>query len=179
MSAEYRNNLGRIFLREKTGLLTYIRQRVDRIEDAEDILQDVFYHTLRGYSITEPIENLAGWLYVSARNRITDWYRGKSRRIIRLINPETEPSLHALIWESGLNPEKQYVRKRILNAVTEALGRLPENQRRVILWQMIEGRTFHEISGMTGESVNTLISRKRYALESLRKKLKHLKDELE
>ncbi len=171
--------MGQVFHEEKTRLLAFIRQRVDKTEDAEDILQEVFYHTLRGYSVTEPIENLAGWLYVSARNRITDWYRGKSRRIARSEALDSEATLRTVMKESGLNPETQFIRENILDAIADAIETLPEDQREVVILQMIEGRTFQAISGLTGDPISTLISRKRYALDKLRKTLGYLKYEIE
>jgi RNA polymerase sigma factor (sigma-70 family) len=179
MSAEIKKTLGRMFREERGRLLAFIRQRVDTLEDAEDILQDVFYHTLRGYSVTEPIENLAGWLYVSARNRIIDGYRKKGRSRVSLENAAADESLSDLIAESGLHPEKKFTRHLVSDAITDAVAQLPESQRQVVIWQMIEGRTFQEISDATGDPIGTLISRKRYALRALREKLIHLKDEIE
>lgn len=179
MSAEIRKNPGHVFRKEKSRLLAFIRKRVDKVEDAEDILQDVFYHTLCGYSVTEPIENLAGWLYVSARNRITDWYRTKSRRIARSEALDSDATLRTVMLESGLNPETQYIREQIRDAIAEAIDALPDYQREVVILQMIEGRTFQEISDLSGQPVATLISRKQYALQKLRKSLRYLKDEIE
>lgn len=174
MSAEIRKKLGRVFDAEKDRLLSFIRQRVDRIEDAEDILQDVFFLTLNGYSVTRPIENLAGWLYVSAKNRIIDLYRRRSR------NPAgseiDESTLESLIAEAGFDPEKQLFRNVISEAVSEAIETLPTEQQQVVNWQMIEGRSFREISEITGEPIGTLLSRKHYAVQMLRKQLRDLKE---
>ena len=179
MNAEIKKNLTYAFREEKNRLLSFIRQRVDKVEDAEDILQEVFYHTLRGHSVTEPIENLADWLYVAARNRITDWYRTKSRRIARSEALDSEATLRTVMLERGLNPETQYIREQIRDSIAEAIEALPDCQREVVILQMIEGRTFQEISDLTGDPINTLISRKRYALDKVRKTLDYLKDEIE
>ena len=171
-----KKKIGHVFQEEKDRLLAFIRSRINRFEDSEDILQDVFLHTLNGISITEPIENLAGWLYVSARNRIIDYYRKKGRRQIRFDDNMTSVSLDSLISENHLHPETRFFRQLLADTISEAIETLPKNQKQVILWQMIEGRTFQEIAEMTGESINTLISRKRYAVQSLRKILKELHD---
>jgi RNA polymerase sigma factor (sigma-70 family) len=166
--------IGRTYQKEKKRLLAFIRSRVESLEDAEDILQDVFYHTLEGLSVTDRIDNLMGWLYVAARNRVTDWYRKKRLPTYPLEEME-KYSLEALIADSGLHPEKAYDQKMIAEALAESVAALPEEQRRVFVWQEVEGMTFKEIAEMTGESINTLISRKRYAVQSLRKQLQEIK----
>jgi RNA polymerase sigma factor (sigma-70 family) len=175
MDTQHKEKIGRIFHEEKERLFHFIRQKVNGTEDAEDILQDIFLKTLSGYSVTEPIENLAGWLYVSARNRIIDFYRTRkySRRL--LDQKEASTTLESLVVETHLNPETAFFRQLVVDTVSEAIESLPEKQREVVIWQMIEGRTFQEISEMTGESINTLLSRKRYAIQRLRLLLYEIK----
>jgi RNA polymerase sigma factor (sigma-70 family) len=177
MSVEIRKKLGRIFDEEKDRLLSFIRQRVNRIEDAEDILQDVFFLALNGYSVTSPIENLAGWLYVSAKNRIIDLYRRRSRNPVG--SEADKATLESLIAGAGFNPEKQLFRNAISEALSEAIETLPARQQQIVVWQMIEGRSFREISEHTGEPLGTLLSRKRNAVRTLRKHLHDLKEILD
>ena len=166
--------ISKAYQKEKGRLLAYIRSRVGTAEDAEDILQDVFYHTLQGISVTDQIDNLMGWLYTAARNRVIDWYRKKRPPTVPLEEMETY-SLAALIADAGLHPEKAYYRNLIAEALTESVEALPEEQRLVFVLQELEGMTFKEIAEMTGESINTLISRKRYAVLFLRKQLQEIK----
>jgi RNA polymerase sigma factor (sigma-70 family) len=173
METELKNNIGRIFQEEKDRLLFYIRQKVTRLEDAEDILQDIFFQTMRGYSVTEPIENLLGWLFTAARNRIVDYYRRKNRQPVSL--EDDSINLRSLA-EDYLNPEDQLINQSLADALCEAIEMLPDKQQQIVVWQMIEGRSFQEISSMTGESINTLLSRKRYAVQTLRKKLNDFKN---
>lgn len=175
MNTKTGHRIERIFQDEKDRLFNFIRQKVDRTEDAEDILQDVFLKTLSGYSVTEPIENLAGWLFVSARNRIVDFYRKRKHPQISLNREETSATLESLMSETRINPETEYLRGLLSETISEAIESLPEKQRQIIIWQMIEGYTFQEISDRTGESINTLLSRKRYAIQTLRKVLHEIK----
>lgn len=172
MEADLKNSIGRIFQEEKERLLSYIRQKVGRYEDAEDILQDIFFQTMRGYSVTEPVENLLGWLFTAARNRIVDYYRRKNRQPVSFANDSV--NLRSLAG-NHLNPEDQLSNQLLADALGNAIEQLPEKQQQIVIWQMIEGHSFQEISEMTGESINTLLSRKRYAVQTLRKNLNDFK----
>jgi RNA polymerase sigma factor (sigma-70 family) len=170
--------IGKVYQKEKKRLLTFIRNRVATLEDAEDILQDVFYHTLQGISVTDQIDNILGWLYTAARNRIVDWYRKKRLQTYSLAEIE-KYSIQDLIADCGLHPEKSYYRNLIAEALVESVEALPEEQRMVFVWQEMEGLTFKEIAKMTGEPINTLISRKRYAVQHLRRQLQEIKSMLD
>ena len=170
--------IGKVYKAEKSRLLAYIRSRVENREDAEDILQDVFYHTLQGVSVTDQIDNVLGWLYTAARNRIIDWYRKKRLRTFPIEDLE-QYGIKALIADFDLHPEQAYYRNLITEALIESVEALPEEQRMVFVLQELEGMTFKEIAEMTGESINTLISRKRYAVLYLRKQLKEIKKMLD
>ena len=170
--------IGKVYKTEKNRLLTFIRNKVANQEDAEDILQDVFYHTLQGVSVTDQIDNVLGWLYTAARNRIIDWYRKKRLRTVALDDME-KYGIEDLIADSGLHPEQSYYKNLIAEALIESVEALPEEQRMVFVLQELEGMTFKEISEMTGESINTLISRKRYAVLYLRKQLQEIKTMLD
>ncbi|HEQ78697.1 MAG TPA: sigma-70 family RNA polymerase sigma factor [Euryarchaeota archaeon] len=170
--------IGKVYQTEKNRLLAFIRSRVASREDAEDILHDVFYHTLQGVSVTDQIDNLISWLYVVARNRIIDWYRKKRPPTLPLEDIE-QYGIEDLIADSGLHPEQSYYKNLIADSLIESLEALPEEQRMVFILQELEGMTFKEIAEMTGESINTLISRKRYAVQYLRKQLQEIKSMLD
>jgi RNA polymerase sigma factor (sigma-70 family) len=178
MEAAMKMEIGDAFQREKNRLLAYIRGRVNNPEEAEDILQDVFFQTLEGFSVTGRIDNLIGWLYAAVRNRIVDYYRKKRRATVSL-DREEFLSMRDLLADGGFHPESLYYRKLITEAIIKGVETLPEEQRDVVVMQELEGLTFREIAESTGESINTLISRKRYAMASLRKKLADIKPMLE
>lgn len=166
--------IGKVYQKEKKRLLTFIRNRVATLEDAEDILQDVFYHTLEGVSVTDHIDNVLGWLYTAARNRIIDWYRKKRLQTIPL-GDMGKYGIDDLLADCGLYPEKAYYRNLISEALIESVEALPEEQRLVFVLQEMQGLTFKEIAEMTGEPINTLISRKRYAVQQLKRQLQKIK----
>ena len=166
--------IGKVYQKEKKRLLAFIRDRVATLEDAEDILQDVFYHTLQGVSVTDQIDNVLGWFYTAARNRIIDWYRKKRLPTLPLEDME-KYGIEDLLTDCGLHPEKSYYRNLIADALIESVEALPEEQRMVFVLQEMEGMTFKEIAEITGEPINTLISRKRYAVQHLRKQLQEMK----
>jgi RNA polymerase sigma factor (sigma-70 family) len=178
MEMALKNEIGIAFEQEKHRLLGFIRGKVKTLEEAEDILQDVFFQTLDGISVTSRIDNLIGWLYAVARNRIIDHYR-KKRPETTSVNHEDEFSLNRILDDSGLHPESLFYRNLVMEAVTECIEDLPEEQREVFVMQEIEGMTFREIAEMTGESINTLISRKRYAVAFMRKQLKEIQPMLD
>jgi RNA polymerase sigma factor (sigma-70 family) len=167
-----------VYRREKNRLLAFIRSRVEDPQEAEDILQDVVCKTLEGFSVTSRIDNLIGWLYTATRNRIIDHYR-KKKPVTASMDQEETFSIRNLLADGGGHPESLYYRKLIAEAVTDGIAALPEAQRDVIIWQELEGLTFREIAELTGESVNTLISRKRYAMTFLRRRLGDLKPMLD
>jgi RNA polymerase sigma factor (sigma-70 family) len=163
-----------LYRKEGGRLLGYIRNRVKSIEEAEDILQDVFASTLAGISVTDRIDHLLAWLYTSARNKIIDYYR-KKKPVSVSIDHEDGLFLKDLLSDPDFHPESRYFRRLIEDEVEKAVEDLPEDQRNVFIWQELEDMTFREISDLTGEPLNTLISRKRYAVNSLRKRLDGLK----
>lgn len=159
-------------------LFHFIRQRVNSDEDAEDILQDVWYQ-FSNVMNTEPVEQISAWLYRVARNRIIDSYRkGSTSGNIALPADEEDSAIdHKLFTENGM-PEEEYVRALFWEQLQEALDELPEEQRQVFIWNELEEIPFEEIAQRTGEKVNTLISRKRYAVLHLRKRLEQLYKEI-
>lgn len=180
MTSERNNNITRIIKSIRKQLLGFIKQRVNNSEDAEDILQDVFYQ-LAGS--TEPIEQVTGWLYKVARNKITDNYRKKKLPLADDILNSWQTNDELFDWKEYLladdgNPETEYLRNLFWEALQKALEELPPEQRDVFIQNEMEGIPFKDIEQQTGVSVATLISRKRYAVLHLRDRLSILKDEL-
>jgi len=168
--------------REQARLRQFIRKHVPDHGDAEDIFQEVFYELVDAYRLMKPVEQVGAWLFRVARNRIIDLFR--SRRPAVLGNDTMLPTEdgEALQWEDLLpspdaGPEAAYARGVLLEELDAALEDLPEEQRDVFVAHEIEGRRFKELSEATGVSVNTLLSRKRYAVLQLRRRLQAIYDE--
>ena len=166
---------------ERKRLFDFIRRRVRTEEDAEDILQDVFYQFVASYSVTEPIEKLTSWLFTVARNKIIDWYRKRRPGGLNREDDETgEPlNLEDILFDPTQNPDDVYARSLVWTELAGALDELPEEQREVFVMHELEGRSFKEIAEITGERINTLLSRKRYAVLHLRESLQELYDEFQ
>jgi RNA polymerase sigma factor (sigma-70 family) len=172
----------RTVAREEKRLFRFIRSRVPQEEDAEDILQDVFFQMVNTLS-TEPIEQVASWLFRVATNRITDWYRKKKAHTFTSQEVEgeedDEPRLTELhLLDESNDPDVLYLRSLVWEELEAALDELPAEQREVFVLHELEDRSFKEISKLTGVPVNTLLSRKRYAVLFLRKRLRELYDDL-
>ena len=170
--------------KERGRLLDFIRKRVSSEEDAEDILQDVFYELIETYRLMKPVEKVASWMFKVARNKIIDRYRKKKtvslENQLGFSNEEEGERLNfeELLEDYSERADSELIRNIILEALEEALEELPEAQREVFLMHEIEDKSFQEISELTGASVNTLLSRKRYAVLYLRKKLKSVYEEI-
>ena len=168
--------------REQARLRQFIRKHVPDHGDAEDIFQEVFYELVDAYRLMKPVEKVGAWLFRVARNRIIDLFR--SRRPAVLGNDTMLPTEdgEARQWEDLLpspeaGPEAAYARSVLLEELDAALEDLPEEQRDVFVAHETDGRTFKELSEATGVSVNTLLSRKRYAVLQLRRRLQAIYDE--
>jgi RNA polymerase sigma factor (sigma-70 family) len=167
--------------RERPRLRNFIRRRVPDQSDAEDILQEVFSELVEAYRMMKPLEQVTAWLFRVARNRITDLFRSKKRE------PSTQPAVttedgEALQWEdllpaSDAGPESAYARSVLLEEMDAALDELPEEQREVFLAHEFLGYSFKELAQQTGVSVNTLLSRKHYAVLHLRERLQSIYDD--
>ncbi|WP_254091163.1 RNA polymerase sigma factor [Dawidia soli] len=173
------------FLKEKDRLLSFIRNRVSSLEEAEDILQDVFYQFVAGYETIESIDRVTSWLFSVARNKIIDRYRRDAARPQRAdlrgqagVEEDAPLTLQEILPDLGNTPEDSYLREAIWEAIMEALDELPREQREIFIQNEIEERSFREIAEQTGVSINTLLSRKRYAILALRKKLQRLYDDI-
>lgn len=165
-------------------LFDFIRRRVNKPEEAEDIFQDVLYELTSSYRMMQPIEKMAAWLFRVARNKITDTYRKKKTELLedQIVyqgsSEDEQLYLADLIRGSAESPDAEFDQSLIWNAIEQALDELPDEQREVFVKHELEGISFREMSEESGESVNTLLSRKRYAILALRKKLQALYDEM-
>ena len=179
MSPKESEKITAAYKEEHNRLLGYIRNRIaDRVE-AEDILQDVFYQLTVGFNDIRRIENLTSWLYRVADNRITDLFRKKRPVILsykdNVIEGEEDPlTLEEILPSIGTNPGDEELKEMIWETIQETLSELPEEQRSVFVENEFEDLSFKEISEKTGVGVNTLISRKRYAVLALRENLNEL-----
>ena len=169
--------------RERSRLLNFIRQRVPDPRDAEDIMQDVFHRLVEANRLLVPIEHVTGWLFRVARNRITDLFRKRTPE--RLSDTPVAAGddellmLEDLLPSSEAGPEALYARQLLLEELEAALDELPDEQRDVFIAHELDGRSFKDIAAATGVSVNTLLSRKRYAVLRLRERLQDIHDALE
>ena len=172
--------------REQDRLRNFIRKRVPDRRDVEDVLQDVFFELVEAQRLMKPIEQVGAWLFRVARNRIIDRFRKKrpeSSSVTRPI-PDSEEdgggdigSLEDLLPSAEAGPEAAYARGVLLEALDDALEELPEEQRFVFVAHELEGKSFRELASETGVSVNTLLSRKHYAVLHLRRRLQNIYDE--
>jgi RNA polymerase sigma factor (sigma-70 family) len=186
MKAERNASIKEIFLQEQKRLSNFIRNKVASAEDAEDILQETFYQLTENFSVLEPIEKVAAWLFKVASNKITDLYRKKKTDSLETIAANTsrgnddgdETDAEELFLMPSILEEDSYTRGVIMDAIEEALNELPKEQRDVFVMYEIEDKSFKEIAAITGESVNTLLSRKRYATAYLRERLIDLYEEI-
>src|SRR5271168_1852004 len=159
--------------RDQPRLRSFIRKHVADTGEAEDILQDVFYELLEAYRLMKPIEHVTAWLFRVARNRMVDLFRTKKPSSLNnpLSGDEGGETLEDLLPSPDAGPEAAYARNLMLDALDEALDELPAAQREVFIAHELMGRSFKEISAETGLSVNTLLSRKHYAVTHLRQRL--------
>jgi RNA polymerase sigma factor (sigma-70 family) len=171
---EQNQRLSGVFERERRRLLAYIRRRIPAEIDAEDLLQDVFYELIEAYRLMRPVAHAGAWMMQVARNRITDLFRRERREAPE----ESERILEDLLPSPEAGPDALYARRVLLDEIEAALSELPPSQREVFLAHEIDGRSFAEISRETGVGVNTLLSRKHYAVERLRQRLRRVYDEL-
>jgi len=178
---EQDQRISEVVKREQTRLRNFIRQRVPNVRDAEDILQDVFYALVEANRLLMPIEHVTGWLFRVARNRIIDLFRKTRSESFSdtAVADENDDPLHLedLLPSPDAGPEALYARGVLLDALELAIDELPEEQRDVFIAHELEGRSFKEMAGETGVSVNTLLSRKRYAMLHLRERLRSIYDE--
>ena len=179
--AEQDSQIAEVIAGERSRLRSFIRKRVPNEADVEDLLQEVFYELVEAHRLLMPIDYATGWLFRVARNRITDLFRKKrpenfTDRAVRDEEGEL-PRIEDLLPSPDAGPEALYVRHALLDELKLALGELPAEQREVFVAHELEGRSFKELSAESGVSVNTLLSRKRYAVLHLRQRLQTIHDE--
>jgi len=181
MAFEQDQRISEVVKREQSRLRNFIRRRVPDPGDAEDIMQDVFFRLVEANRLLMPIEHVTGWLFRVARNRITDLFRKNEPENFSEIEIEDDEGelmqFEDLLPSPEAGPEALYARSVLLQELERALAELPKEQREVFVAHEFEGRSFKEIAGETGESINTLLSRKRYAVLHLRERLQRAYDE--
>lgn len=174
MTLERDQRIADVVRREQSRLRNFIRRRVADPRDAEDILQDVFFRLVEANRLLMPIDHVTAWLFRAARNRIIDLFRRKT--------PESFADdgllqVEDLLPSPEAGPDALYARRALLEELERAIAELPPEQRAVFIGHELEGRSFKQMSAETGVSVNTLLSRKRYAVLRLRERLQALYDE--
>jgi RNA polymerase sigma factor (sigma-70 family) len=178
---EQDRQISEVIAAERSRLRSFIRKRVPNEADVEDLLQEVFYELVEANRLLMPIDYVTGWLFRVARNRITDLFRKKrpetfSDAAVLDEDGELMP-IEDLLPSPDAGPEALFVRGVLLDELESALGELPVEQREVFIAHELEGRSFKELSAASGISVNTLLSRKRYAVLHLRRRLRSIHDE--
>src|SRR5215217_1262371 len=181
MAIDQDQRLADVVTREQSRLRNFIRRRVPDQSDAEDVLQDVFYRLVEANRLLMPIDHVTGWLFRVARNRITDLFRKKTPERFgdaAAVTDDDEPlSVEDLLPSPNAGPDALYARGVLLDALEEAIDDLPQEQRDVFVAHELDGRSFKEIALETGVNVNTLLSRKRYAVLHLRERLRRIYDD--
>jgi len=181
MALEQDQRISEVVKRERSRLRSFIRRRLSDPRDVEDVLQDVFYELVEANRLLMPIEHVTGWLFHVARNRITDLFRKKGPESFSDTAVADEDGerlrLDDLLPSRDAGPEALYARNALLDELELAVEELPAEQREVFVAHELEGRSFKAMAAETGVSVNTLLSRKRYAVRHLRERLRSVYDE--
>ena len=179
MTSDQDQRLSAEIERERPRLRNFIRRRVANDADVEDILQDVFSELVEAYRLMQPIEQVGAWLFRVARNRIVDGFRRRKTEAIREPAQDDDETLglDELLPSPEAGPEAAYLRGVLLEELEAALDELSAEQRQVFMAHEIEGKSFKQLAAETGVSVNTLLSRKHYAVRFLRQRLQAVHDE--
>src|ERR1017187_8704215 len=178
MAEEQDRRISNTLDREESRLRGFIARYVPDASDAEDLLQEVFYELVLAVPLMKPIEQAGAWLFRVARNRIIDRFRKRTPERQRDVSIDDEAfALHELLPSPEAGPEAAYARGVLLEELDAALDELPEEQREVFVAHELEGRSFRELAAEAGLSVNTLLSRKHYAVMHLRRRLRDIYDE--
>jgi len=181
MMAEQDQRIAEAVDRDQARLRNFIRRRVADRDDAEDVLQDVFYELVEAYRMLNPVEHVTAWLYRVARNRITDLFRRREREASRnepaMVQDGQMLQLEELLPSPDGGPEAAYARTVLLDELEAALDELPDEQRDVFIAHEVMGQSYKELAAQTGTSVNTLLSRKHYAVLYLRERLEAIHSE--
>jgi RNA polymerase sigma factor (sigma-70 family) len=181
MTREQDRQISEAIEQQRSRLRGFISRRVADPSDVEDILQEVFFELVEAYRLMKPVETAGAWLFRVARNRVIDRFRKKRPEPLADLNMESEEgemlSLEEFLPSLDDGPEAAYARTVLIEELETALEELPEQQRRVFIEHEIEGRSFKELAAETGVSINTLLSRKRYAVLNMRQRLQSVYDE--
>jgi len=181
MTLEQDRQISEAVEQQRSRLRSFISRRVADPSDVEDILQEVFFELVEAYRLMKPIETAGAWLFRVARNRIIDRFRKKNPEPLADLNMESEEgellSIEEFLPSQDAGPEAAYARTVLIEELEAALEELPEEQRQVFIQHEIEGRSFKELAAQSGVSLNTLLSRKRYAVLHLRQSLQAAYDE--
>jgi RNA polymerase sigma factor (sigma-70 family) len=182
MTDEQNRRIAETIEREQGRLRNFIRKRVLDDSDAEDILQEVFYELVQAYRLMKPVEQVGSWLFRVARNRIIDRFRKRKPEAVTSDAPARRKDDEMFPWEDLLpspdaGPEAAYAREVLLDEIEAALDELPDEQREVFIAHELEGWSFNDLAAATGLKVNTLLSRKHYAVVFLRRRLRAIYDE--
>lgn len=177
MVKEQQHRLAQVFKSANSGLLAFVRSRIQSLEESEDLVQDVYLQALRNLNVLEAVDNLTSWLYTVTKNKVIDWYRKKKVPMVSIDESiEENFSLKDILAQEDAEnwdiPTRQIVSEEIIKCLDE----LPEKQRLVFVQNVSEGKTFRELAEETGESINTLLARKRYAVQFLQTRLKEIKE---
>jgi len=181
MATERDRRISEVVEQEQSRLRRFIRRRVPDTSDAEDILQEVFYELVEANRLLMPIEHVTGWLFRVARNRITDLFRQRRPEpfgdAVGADGEEEPGRLEDLLPSADAGPDALYARRVLLEEMEAALDELPAEQREVFVGHELDGRSFKQMAAESGASVSTLLSRKRYAVLHLRKRLRRINEE--
>jgi len=181
LMTEQDRKISDIIAEERSRLLNFIQRRVPDPSDVEDIVQEVFYELVEANRLLMPIDHVTGWLFRVARNRITDLFRKQKPETFSDAAVKDEDGellqIEDLLPSPDAGPEALYVRSVLLDELEFALDELPDEQREVFVAHELEGRSFKELSAESGVNINTLLSRKRYAVLHLRQRLQNIYDE--
>jgi len=176
MVNEQVNRVEKSFKAEHRGLFAFIQSKIRSLEESEDLLQDVYFQALSSLNVLEAVDNLTGWLYTVARNKVIDWYRKKRLPTVSIDEPvENGLKFEDVLAEEMPNAMDDETRELVFQVIMDAIDVLPEKQRYVFIQQVVEGRTFRELAEETGEPINTLIARKRYAIQFLQSRLQEIR----
>ena len=182
MVKERNDKVQKTILKEQNRLLNFIRRSVGNIEDAKDILQDVLYQFVSGYDDIREAERTTSWLYTVAKNRIIDLFRKKKPKPMSELNITDEDAnmltIEDILPDRAILPDDEYFYSTLWDAIDAAVNELPDKQKEVFYLNEIDGKSFKEIAEITGDPINTLLSRKRYAILYLRERLQEFFNEL-
>jgi len=176
MAKEQLKKLEKNIVAERSGLFAFIRSKIHSLEESEDLVQEVYVQALSSMNALDAVDNLTGWLYTVAKNKIIDWYRKKRLATVSIHEPlENGFSITDMLAAEIPDAFDEATREFVLREIMYAIDELPLKQKYVFTQQVIEGKTFRELAEETGEPLNTLIARKRYAIQFLQNRLKEIR----